>query len=158
VVEWLCWNIRFINSQMFVFFRVLFVASVNVDVFEKDEIFWYSVCRSYKPSSSTLQLQAASNLTVAVLSATTVKSPSQSELYAYWNRFVCNLHPSLNSCTLLVSTDSTVLAHRSQQKYSYPVPKNDIPLSIFCHLNESGRPISISIMTRLVTARAGNRA
>ena len=33
---------------MFVSFRVLFIASVNVDVFEKDEIFWYSVCRSYQ--------------------------------------------------------------------------------------------------------------
>ena len=31
-------------------------------------------------------------------------------------RFVFNLHPSLNYCTLLVATDNTVLAHRSQNK------------------------------------------
>jgi len=74
---------------MFVFFRVVFIASVSVEVLAKDIIFWYSVCRSYQPSSSTLHLQAASNLTAAVLSVTTVTSPSQSDLHANWNSKIC---------------------------------------------------------------------
>jgi len=68
---------------MSVFFRVLFIASVNVDVFEKDEIFWYSKCSSYQTSSSTLHLQAANSLTAAVLSVISVTSPSVSQLCAY---------------------------------------------------------------------------
>ena len=65
------------------FLTSIFIASVNVDVFEKDEIFWYSLCRSYQRSSSTLHLQAASNLTAAILSVIIVTSLSQSELNAY---------------------------------------------------------------------------